>query len=201
MKTNSQFINLQRIIRLSLFILCYFIGTNNISANFLKTEVNIFSQQEKEDEVSLIISGILVDEAGSPLKGKSVQVYIAKSETTVDTHKDEPKKAGIGKQIKGTGTLNMSIEGVEGGGALKMIDGKIINPKGETDETGFFELHLSTNFILGESELLITVDYRNFSTYVTKSYPIVNKEGNPIFIKIDEVSTAVNLGLVRTIKE
>lgn len=152
-------------------------------------------------ETPLIINGILVDNEGKPLKGESMQVYIANKETTVDTYEDEPKKAGIGKQIKGTGTMAMNIKGVEGGGALKLIDGKIVNPYAKTDEDGNFKFNVSANFVEGESEWLIAVDYNNFSTYVTESYPIVDKEGNPLILKIDKVTKVKDLGKVRTLKE
>lgn len=152
-------------------------------------------------ETPFIIKGVLVDSEGNVLKGKSMTVYLANEETTVDTHQDEEQKPGIGKQIKGPGTLVMSVKGVEGGGALKLVDeGGIINPGAKTDDDGNFEFSLSGIFVEGESELLITVEYQS-SNFITESYPIVDKEGNPLILKIDSLNIVNDLGEVRTLKE
>lgn len=150
-------------------------------------------------ETPFIINGILVDNEEKPLKGKSMTVYIANKETTVNTHKDEEQKAGIGKQIKGTGTLAMMVKGVEKGGALKLIDGGIVNPRAKTDEDGNFKFNLNANFVAGESELLIAVDY--YSDFIAEGYPLVDKEGNPLILIIDKLTRVKDLGKVRTLKE
>lgn len=158
-------------------------------------------EKEQENNPTFIIKGILVDNTGNPLKEKEMTVFIGSSETTVDTHADEPKKPGIGKQITGTGTLVMNIEGVTGGGAYKLMDGGIINPQTKTDEDGFFQFNVSSEFIEGVSTLIITVDLQDYSaSYVTKSYPLVDDEGNPLILNIGEEPKMIDLGEVEHLK-
>lgn len=202
MKTNSYPLKNQRIIKLTIFIFCSFIAIYNSSGTVLKADLSYFQETVKSDEDSLIIKGTLVDNEGKPLEGKSMKVYISNSKTTVDTHKNEQKKAGLGKQIQGTGTLVLSIEGVEGGGALKLIDGAAANPNAKTDAEGNFIFNASAKFIKDASEFIIAVDYINdFSTMITVSYPLVDEEGNPMILKIDKNTKVINMGEVRTLKE
>lgn len=151
-------------------------------------------------ETPLVIHGTLIDKEGKPLNGKSMQIYIANAETTVDTHVEDSQKSGIVRQIEGTGTLAMSLEGVEAGGALKLIDGKIVNPSAKTDEDGHFNFNLSASFLEGESELLIGVNYHG-SNFITESYSLVDEEGNPLILKIDKPTKIKYLGEVRSLKE
>jgi|AntAceMinimDraft_15_1070371.scaffolds.fasta_scaffold15281_2 hypothetical protein len=201
MKTNSQSLKNLSIIKLTIFIFCSFFTMQNSSADVLKADLSNFQESVKSDEPSLIIKGILIDNEGKPLGRKLMTIYIANKKTTIDTHKDEPKKAGLGKQIKGTGTLAMSIEGVKDGGALKLIDGAVSNPQAKTNENGNFQLNASAKFVDGESELIITVELTDNSSIVSKSYPLMDEEGNPLILKINKDSKVIELGKVRMLKE
>ena len=188
--------------RLTFFLFAFFffsgfISISNPTYNTPETYLSRFNRTAIPD--SLIIKGILVDKKGNPLKNKTMVVLIPNKKTTVDLHKNKPKKAGLGKQIKGTGTLAINIEGVVGGGAYKLIDGAITNPNSKTDNKGNFIFKASSDFIRGENELLVTVNYNNIS--VTVSYPLVNKQGNPMILKINYGSNIINLGKVKTLKE
>ncbi len=178
------------------------ISDYNSSGTAIKSDLNYSQETVKLNEGSVLIKGFLVNTEGNPLKGKSMKVYISNSKTTVDTYKDEPKKDGLGKQILGTGKLALNIEGVEGGGALKLIDGAVVNPNAMTDNKGNFIFNASAKFIEDASEFIIAVDFINdYSTMVTVSYPLVDEEGNPVILKIDENIKVINLGKVRTLKD
>ena len=184
----------KKLIGFTVFFFCCFIALQNISANVLKVDLEIMQELTKSEKPAIIIKGILVDKEGNPLAKKEMLLYLANRPTTLDTKDDEPKKSGLGKQIEGSGTLALRVEGVESGGSLKLIDGRTVNPYAETDENGYFKFDLSAKFIEGENEVLITVDYNDYNG--TKSYPIVDAKGNPIFLKISKDKKVIELGKV-----
>ena len=76
-----------------------------------------------------------------------------------------------------------------------MIDGAAVNPIAKSDDKGNFIFNATAEFIEDESEFIIAVHYINdFSIMITVSYPLVDKEGNPIILKIDENTKVINLG-------
>ena len=172
------------ILAILLFIPC-FVNAQNIT---------------QEENPALIIKGTLISKKGIPQKNQTMRAYITTDKTTVDTHRGEQKKPGLGKKIIGTGTLSMKIEGMTGGGAYKMIDGKIINPQAKTDANGIFQFNVSEKFIDGEEDLIIAVAYQDYSaSYTTKYYSLVDNEGNPLFVKIVDDVKIIDLGKVRSL--
>ncbi len=201
MKTTSLFSKRGRA-KSATFFFCCFIALNSSFATVGNTDRNFPGETIGSESDTLIIEGVLVSHDGKPLKGKAMKVYIPNSKTTVETYSSEPKKSGIGKQIQGTGMLAVNVEGVKGGGALKLIDGAVSNPGANTDENGHFIFVASAGFIEGESEFIVTVDYiKDISSMITLSYPLVDEEGNPLILKIDGDTKVLNLGKVKTLKE
>ena len=161
------------------------------------------ASNETTDSTALIITGILVDDKGKPLANKEVSLFLANRETTVKTTPDSLRKPGLGARIEGAGTLRMAIVGIEGGGAYKLIEGGIVNPSSKTDGDGKFRFEVSDELIAGEEGLIITTKRpRNptgggFIDHVS----LIDEEGVPIILKIDEIVGTLDLGEVEIFKD
>jgi hypothetical protein len=148
---------------------------------------------------ALVITGTLVDREGNPLAGQGMHIYLGHRTTTVEMDKSGAEKRGSLTRIEGTGTLIMRIVGIEEGGALKLINGAVVNPSGKTDAQGRFKFELPPEFIEGEEALIITRDRTNFSTGVTESLPMIDSQGKPAILKIDTKKKKLDLGEIQTL--
>jgi len=195
MKNKKSIKKQYEIIIVFVLFFCGLLLTHTASANSLKSiQFNIRTNAIVLKD-SLIIKGILVDNDERPMRNQSMILYIANSETTLDTQKVDSKKPGLGEQIKGTETITLKIEGVKGGGSIKLIDGKVANPRAITDENGNFQFNASPSFIENESEFLIAVDYTDYKG--TQSYPLIDGEGNILILKKNQNEKIFNLGKIK----
>ncbi|MBN2261188.1 MAG: hypothetical protein JW702_11620 [Clostridiales bacterium] len=176
------------------FLIIHIASAYSLKSAQVNNQTTLIAQND-----SLIIKGILVDNDERPMRKESMTLYISNSETTLDTQKVVPKKSGLGEQIKGTGTLTLKIEGVKDGGAIKLIDGRVANPRAITDEKGNFQFNASPSFIDNESEFIIAVDFTDYRG--TLSYPLIDEEGNVLILKKNHDRKIINLGKIKILKK
>jgi hypothetical protein len=151
-----------------------------------------------DDEFAQIITGVLVDENDKPMANQSMLIYSGKTETTLNTKLGESETV---KKIEGTGTINFDIEGIEGGGSYKLVDGKTVNPSTKTDEAGRFRFEVSAEFIEGEEDLIIVRQQAGTSSFETESLPMIDQNGNPVKLKVDKQAKVLDLGRIRTLQK
>ena len=142
-----------------------------------------------------MITGTLVNDSGQPIGNTELGIHVG---TTSSPLKANPaKKRGSLTPIEGTGKINLSIVGVEGGGALKLIDGAVSNPSTKTNDRGEFQFELSAEFLNGEEVLIITSQKTDMSSMITRSFPLMNKAGEPRILDIGELGETTDLGNVK----
>jgi len=151
-----------------------------------------------DEKFAQIITGVLVDENDKPMPSQSMLIYSGKTETTVDTKLRESETV---RKIEGTGTINFAIEGIEGGGSYKLIDGKPVNPSTKTDEAGKFRFEISAEFLEGEEDLIITRQQAGASSFETDHLPMIDQNGNPVKLKVDRQTKILDLGRIRTLQK
>lgn len=167
---------------------------------FADATQDVISESDN-DQSTLFISGILVDKNSDPMPNQNMTIYLNTRKPSVGNERDGSEKPGIGKKIEGTGTMNMSVVGVDGGGAYKLIDGRVVNPSAKTDKEGRFTFEATEEFIAGEIEFLVTRNQQNSKTFVTESYPMIDENGEPIKLKFDSTSMIMELGKIRTLSK
>jgi len=148
-------------------------------------------------DFALIITGILVDENSKPMADESMYIYSGQNETTLDTKPD----AGELKVIEGTGIINFPIEGIEEGGSIKLVDGKIVNPSAKTDNAGRFKFEVNKEFIDGETEIIIIWHKKGKTPSDTKSLPLIDENGKPVKTSIEGIGKVLDLGKIKTLQK
>jgi hypothetical protein len=154
--------------------------------------------EDTSGRFALVIKGLLVDEKDRPLPRERMLLYLGNRKTTLDTKLGKSQRM---KKIEGTGTLQLDIEGIEGGGAYKVVDGKPINPSATTDDAGRFRIEVSPEFIEGEEELIIARQRPGKASFETESLPILDENGRPLRLKVETKTRVLDLGRVTTLQK